>query len=263
MRRQLCIKLVLAIAMVAALAGMDAGGAAACSTGQQSCSGGYGVSEAFLGNGGALCDPGQSGSEQSTNYCAKVSVGETGVGNSSSTNYQAQAGFNTDRTPSLTFVVTSTNINLGTLSPGTPATGLAHFSVKTYLASGYQVVTAADPPANGAHLLTAMSSAGPSNPSTEQFGINLVANSSCGGGLPASLGANPVQVPDATFSFGAAASGYDTACQFKYHNGDTIAHATKSSGETDFTISYLINISNVTPGGTYTMDHVLVATSTF
>jgi hypothetical protein len=81
--------------------------------------------------------------------------------------------------------------------------------------------------------------------------------------LPSDLGANPVQVPDSTFSFGTVASGYDTPCQFKYVNGDTIAQSAKSSGETDYTISYIVNINNVTPGGTYTMNHVLVATSTF
>jgi len=48
-----------------------------------------------------------------------------------------------------------------------------------------------------------------------------------------------------------------------YQKGDTIARATKSSGETDFTISYIFNTTNVTPGGTYTVNQVLVATSTF
>jgi hypothetical protein len=72
-----------------------------------------------------------------------------------------------------------------------------------------------------------------------------------------------VEVPSSTYSFGAAATGYNTPCQFKYVNGDTVAQSTKSSGETDYTISYIFNISATTPGGVYTMQHVLVATSTF
>jgi hypothetical protein len=100
---------------------------------------------------------------------------------------------------------------------------------------------------------TAASSAG-----TEQFGINLRANTS-----PATFGAEPVQVPDGTFSFGTVASGYSTVNQYRYVKGETIASSGRSSGETDYTISYIMNISSVTPGGTYTMDHNLVATATF
>lgn len=247
---------------------------AACSNpNQQSCSSNYGVNEVSFGAGGQLCDI-ANGTGTSANYCAKSAFGELTVGNIASSNYQAQAGFNTDRTPSLTFCVYLSTcgdnpaINLGTLSSGTTATTNAKFAVKTYLASGYQVVTASDPPKNGSYTMQTPSSPTASNPSAEQFGINLVANNSCGGGLPGSLGASPAQIPDSTFSFGAAAhnSGsdyYDTACQFMYKKGDIIANATKSSGETDFTISYIFNTTNVTPGGTYTINQVLVATSTF
>lgn len=232
---------------------------AVCDPSFQTCSSSYGVSEAFFGSGGDLnsCSTGPTG------YCAKLSAGETAVGNTSSTNYQAQAGFNTDRTPYLEFIVNGTSINLGVLSAGTTATATAGFSVKTYLASGYVVTTASDPPVNGPHTLTNLTSPTANNTSAEQFGINLVANNGCGSGLPASLGSNPVQVPDSTFSFGAAAAGYNTACQFKYVKGDVVAQSTKSSGETDFTVSYIFNITATTPGGTYTMNHVLVATSTY
>jgi hypothetical protein len=105
---------------------------------------------------------------------------------------------------------------------------------------------------------------------TEQFGINVVANS-CPGSAPGSgsgscsgtLGANPSQDPDATFSFGHAATNYDVAISYTYNDGDIIAQSDTSSGFTLYTISYLFNISNVTPAGTYTMSQSLVATSTF
>lgn len=246
---------------------------AACSNpNQQSCTSNYGVNEVSFGAGGQLCEPGVSGN--SANYCAKSAFGELTVGNIASTNYQAQGGFDTNREPSLTFCVylstcgDNPTINLGTLTPGTTATTNAKFAVKTYLASGYQVITASDAPKSGSHIMQAPTSPTASNTSAEQFGINLVANNSCGGGLPGSLGASPVQVPDSTFSFGAAAHNsasdyYDTACQFMYQKGDVIANASKSSGETDFTISYIFNTTNVTPGGTYLINQVLVATSTF
>jgi hypothetical protein len=127
-------------------------------------------------------------------------------------------------------------------------------------------VNASDPPSTGAgptlHYLTGLTSQTASTTSTEQFGINVVANT-----LPASLSGgvskNPQQVPDATYSFGTAATGYDTANQYKYVKGDTIATSPKSSGTTIYTISYIYNISAVTPAGLYLLSHVLVATSTY
>lgn len=251
--QNLIISLLLALAMPSVAF-------AVCSAGQQSCTSTYAVGEAFFGSGGELNSCG-------TTYCAKQSAGELGVGKTSSTNYTAQAGFNTDRQPYLEFVVNTSSINLGVVTPGTAKTGTATFSVKTYLASGYVVRNASTPPTYSSYTISAPSSPTAFNSTTEMFGINLVANNSCSGspgnGIPTNLGLDPVQVPSSTYSFGAAATGYDTACQFKYADGDVIASSTKSSGETDFTISYLLNIKGTTPAGTYRMNHVIVATSTF
>lgn len=221
----------------------------------QSNSTNYQVNEVFFGTGGQL-------NACSTSYCSKQAAGETTVGNTASTNYQAQGGFNTDRTPSLEFIVSAANINLGVLNSGTTATASATFSVKTYLASGYAVTNASNPPTNGAYTMNALVTPTASNSSQEQFGINVVANTT-GCGAPVNFGANPVQVPSSVFSFGAAATGYNTCGLFKYVNGDTIASSSKSSGETDYTISYIFNVSRLTPGGVYAMNHIIVATSTF
>jgi len=93
---------------------------------------------------------------------------------------------------------------------------------------------------------------------TEQFGMNLVANTS-----PTTFGANPVQTPDSSFSSGAAASNYDTANNFRYVAGETIAYASESSGLTDYTISYIINAANTTAGGTYSGAQTLVCVGTY
>jgi hypothetical protein len=223
----------------------------------QSSSANYQVNEVFMGAGGDL-------NECSANYCAKDSVGETAVGDTTSPNYQAHAGFNTDRTPYLQFLVNGTNTNIGALSTGSTTTTTATFSVKNYLSSGYSVVTVSSPPKNNSYTMNALSTPTASSAGTEQFGMNLVANNSCSGaGMPSVLGASPAQVPSNAFSFGAAASGYNTACQFKYVPGDTIASSSSSSGETDYTISYIYNIGVLTPGGTYNFNDVLVATATF
>lgn len=239
---------------------------AACNPNQQSCSPSYGVNEVFFGTGGALCDPSNpSTSEHSASYCAKTSVGELGVGNTSSNSYQAQAGFNTNREPSLTFVVNPLSINLGTLSAGTTATATATFSVETYLASGYQVMTKSPPPQNGTYTMQTPGSATASNSSQEQFGMNLVANT-----LPASLSGVSSGPACQTSGFCnlpalSIASNYNQANKYYYPSSgsDTILTSSASSGTTNFTISYIFNTTNVTPGGTYTFNQVLVATSTF
>lgn len=217
----------------------------------QSSSPNYQVNEVFFGSGGALNDC-------SSHYCAKESLGETAVGDTSSPNYQAHAGFNTDRAPFLQFIVDGTNTDIGVVSTSSATTTTGTFSVKNYLSSGYQVVTISNPPKYNTYTMQNLTSPTSSIPGTEQFGINLVHNTS-----PTSVGANPSQVPSSTFSFGAAASGYDTTNKYKYVPGDTIAYSNSSSGETDYTITYLYNISNVTPGGTYGFNDVLVATATF
>jgi len=251
------------LALMIALGGLPAVASAVCSSGVQTCSSSYQVDEAFFGTGGEL-------NACSTTYCSKQSAGETGVGNTASTSYQAQAGFNTDRTPSLTMVVNTSSINLGILTPGTTKTATATFNVKSYLASGYIVTTNSPGPKDGSYVMASPASPTASNASSEQFGMNVVSNptsnSTCNTINPSQQvagSADPVQVPGATFSFGFAATNYNQACKFMYHDGDTIAQSNSSSGETDYTISYIFNITSLTPGGQYTMNQSLVATSTF
>lgn len=239
---------------------------------QQSSSSSYQVNEVFFGSGGELeaC----SGSQ----YCAKQSAGELTVGNTKGTAYQAQAGFNTDRTPWVEIAVQTPTVNVGVLSTSHPNVGTAEFFVKAYLSSGYVVQTAGAAPTYASHTFASPSSPVASSPGTEQFGINLVANTGITGAVDGSgasmpnFGTNPVQHTDAgfpsdPFGFGAAYNSgsqvYNTANQFKYTDGDIIASSLSSSGYTYYTISYLFNMSPVTPGGTYTMYQSLVATATF
>lgn len=248
------------LAVLALTIGLIGGTGMACAN-AQSCSTDYQVNEAFFGNGGQL------DTSCSSSYCAKQAAGETGVGNTASATYQAQAGFNTDRMPSLTVTVNNpqcsyynSGVNLGYLSDTATTTGNANFSVKAYLANSYTVTTVGAPPtSNGspAHTFAALTSGGASVTGTEQFGMNLVANTS------PSFGANPVQLPDSSFSFGQVASGYGTPNSFKYNNGDTIAQSAKSSGTTCFVMSYIFNISGSTPDGVYTFNQSIVATGSY
>lgn len=222
---------------------------------QQAVSPAYGVDEVFFGTGGTGDD------NCSVAYCAKTSTGELTTGFPNSTDYAVRAGNNTNREEYIEMVVNNGGTNFGSLTTSSAATATSSVSVKAYLASGYILTNGSDPPLNSAaipHTLTALATPTAYNASAEQFGINLAANTS-----PATFGAVPSQVPDSTFSYGTAASGYNTANLFKYVKGDTIASSTRSSGETNYTISYMFKINDTTPAGRYTFNHVIVATATY
>lgn len=214
----------------------------------------YRIDESFIGPGGNLDSASSSYSLES----GQQTVGNPGgVGESSSTNYTSQSGNTTTSDPRLVCTVNTSSLNFGALSTSVTATGTATFSVLNYTAYGYNVTILGSPPSNGGHTLSAMSSTGPSVTGTEQFGMNLRANT-----VP-SVGTDPVQVPSGTFSFGTTGANYGTVNNFRYVAGETIATSPKSSGQTDFTASYIINASTTTPGGKYTGSQTLLCTGTY
>lgn len=215
----------------------------------QSSSTNYRVDEYFFGNGGEL-------EACSGSYCAKQSAGETTVGNTASTNYQAQAGFNTANEPVLEVAVNG-DVNFGILDPASTKYGSATVQVRTYLASGYNMIITGPSPTYGPSSLSPIAFPAASTAGTEQFGINLRANTT------PIVGADPVQVPSTEFSFGMPAGDYNTTNSYKYINGDIIATSSSSSGQTNYTLSMIANISPVTPAGQYKSDLSIVVVSSF
>ena len=207
----------------------------------------------------------QSGSStlsESASYDARVSAGDLGIGLSESGSYQGYVGFINPDEEYVELVVPVQTIDMGVIDPGTPGTGTATFSARTYLNDSYIIVSPRDPPtSSGGAQLDPITTAAPSDPTSEQFGMNLVANTA-----PVAQGANPSRQPvdDGTFAFGEAAPGYNTANNYQYNAGDILARSvTKGYGETDYTISYIINVTTVTPAGLYIMEQDLVITATF
>ena len=195
----------------------------------------------------------------SANFKATGGAGDTAVGGSGSANFQTETGSNTSPDPNLTFNMTSSTVNFGTFSATASRTSTTTFSVINYTSFGYVVQIAGNPPSYGNHQIDAMSANALSQEGIEQFGVNLVANTS-----PTSFGANPQNgtAPN-NFGFGEAAPNYSTPNEFRYVSGETIAQAPKSSGKTDYTISYLVNVTPLTPGGTYGTDQTLIVTGTY
>lgn len=200
---------------------------------------------------------GSGGLEQSSsnNYTVSGATGDLSVGESSSGNYQIQAGSKTTNDPTLSFNFDNPSANFTDFSPTNASTATATFSISNYTSYGYIVQLFGNPPSNGNHTISAMSTTASSQVGIEQFGINLVANTS-----PTSVGANP---NNGQFGFGSITTNYSTSNKYRYVSGETIAQAPKSSGITVYTISYLVNVASITPGGKYTSNQTLIITGTY
>lgn len=258
-RRQLIVSAILALGM--------SGVASATLGDPSSSSSNYSVIEGEIGGNGQFNSSSSSYSINPNIDNGGSSLGESAVGNSSSNSYQTGSGFNTTAEPTLTFVINTSLVNLGALSTSTATFGTATFNVKNYSSSGYAVTILGNTPVYAGHNLAAMTTDTASSAGTEQFGINTVRNTS------AAQGANPIQIPSSSFSYGVAGDGitgtygttrpYTIPDKWRYNSGETIASGAKSSGETDFTMSFIANISTLTPGGQYTGAISLIATGTY
>jgi len=214
-------------------------GTAMAATESSSSSSNYMITEPQFGAGAATNDC-------SDNYCANMSVGDTAAGLMESSSFLAQAGGFTTDEPLLEVAASGGFANLGTLDPSRTTTLTMNVSVRNYLTGGYIVQLSGSPPSHESHQLTPLYEPMPSQPGVEQFGINLVANKT------PEVGANPVQVPSGDISFGQVAENYAIPDKFMYKSGDIIAFSNTDSGRTDYTISMILNISNITPKGWYT-----------
>jgi hypothetical protein len=138
-----------------------------------------------------------------------------------------------------------------------------------YTSYGYAVTIIGSPPTYGGNPIDAMTTDAASSVGTEQFGVNTVFNPS-----PVTVGANPAQhATTGVFSYGVAGDGvtgtfgttrpYTIPSNYRFNSGEVIASAPKSSGQTDYTLSFLANVANLTPSGHYTGSLTLVATGTY
>ena len=208
----------------------------------------YRFDESTVGAGGLV-------QSSSANYQGGNSLGDIAVGNSASANYQIMSPARNSDDPTLSVQIHSTAASFGSFSATSPSMATASFSVSNYTAFGYVVQIEGAPPKNGNRTIPALTSEASSEVGTEQFGINLVANTS-----PSSVGANPDQ---GEFGAGVAHPDYATPNKYHYASGDVIASAPKSSGITKFTISYLVNVAPLTKGGMYKTDQTIIVVGTY
>ncbi|MDB5167073.1 MAG: exported protein of unknown function [Candidatus Saccharibacteria bacterium] len=210
----------------------------------------YVFNESSIGAGGL-------NNSSSASYQGFDSLGSIGVGTSSSSNFQVASGSITPFDPALSVSINGT-VNFATaFSAATPTTATTSFTVSNYTTYGYVAQIYGSTPSNGTTTIAAMGTTTPAASAigTSQFGINLVANTS-----PISIGAN---LNNGQFGYGSVAANYNTSNVYRYVSGETIAQAAKNSGITTYTITYVVNVPALTPGGIYTSNQTLIVTGTY
>lgn len=181
----------------------------------------------------------------SQQYCAKASIGEMGKSSGATAPEFGEAKYSE---PILEMIITPGESNLGTLTTEDTATKITSIKIRNYMSGGYILQIIGDPPKYDGHPLNTPTTPTASKPGTEQFGMNIVANTTPG------VGADPKQAPADKGIFGEGEPGYATTNMFKYQSGDVFARSVQDSGGTDYTISMIVNISNSTPSGHYSGD---------
>ena len=209
----------------------------------------YQVIETSLGGTGLL-------NSKSNSYETQQSGAIIGIGTSTGTNYQVKAGHETTSAPALSIGILTSNPTFGTFSPTATETSTSQFSVIDYTSYGYIVEMYGNPPTNAyGHQIKALTSNGAPTTGTEEYGFNLVANTN-----PINFGAAP---NTGQFGVGDVATNYNTANSYRFNSGEEIAYAPKSSGQTIYTISYIVDVSSITPGGQYISTQNLICIPTY
>jgi hypothetical protein len=197
----------------------------------------YSVTETQIGGG--------SQQQCSTSYCSKSSAGDTTVGSGKSANYSAQFGSNTTDQPLLQVVTANGDHQLGVLDSSTTGIATSDVSVRHYLMAGYALELTGSSPTQGTHAIYPLPTPTASIMGKEQFGVNMVANTS-----PA-IGANPTLMPSGESALQFIDADYSQPNKFKYVPGDILARNYSQSGEISYRLSMIFNVSNTTPGGQY------------
>lgn len=149
----------------------------------------------------------------------------------------------------LTFTLTDDTVNLGTLGTAVTGADTSTFSAATNATSGYDVYVHGTTLTSGSDTIDPMTSSNTSTQDSEEFGLNVRDNAT------PDFGSNP------SGGSGTGATGYNTADNFQFNDGDKVAQSTTSSNTTAFTVTYIANIAGATEAGAYqtVLNYTIVA----
>ncbi len=147
---------------------------------------------------------------------------------------------------------TGSSVSLGILTTSSTGAGTSQIGVTTNAGSGYNITINGTTLTSGANTIAALTSPTTSSQGTAQFGVNLRSNSS------PSIGVDPAGAGTA-----APTTNYNTVNSYTFNNADQIATSSGSDNFRLFTVSYIANITPVTPPGTYSTTLTYICTATF
>lgn len=143
-------------------------------------------------------------------------------------------------------------LNLGDFASNRATTGQLQMAIATNAANGYMVSIDGQTMASGGNALPPLSVPSSSGPGTNQFGINLRANSN-----PTS-GADPIGPGS-----GSPTARYNGINKFAFQKGDVLASSVNPDDYRKYTVTYLVNIRNDQPAGVYAGTYTYVGMGNF
>lgn len=160
-------------------------------------------------------------------------------------------------------------------SPTDTAVATSQMAASTNAERGYNITVNGPTLTSGANTIPGMSSQAAPARGTSQWGLNLRANSTTVS-TPA-FGAEVSPSSNGNTHKAQANTGYQTADQFKFVTGDSVANSASASpatlgtvyttpGPTNsqvYTASYIVNVSGIQPPGTYTTTLTYICTALF
>lgn len=143
--------------------------------------------------------------------------------------------------------------DMGQLSDRSTLTAQSQMSVGTNASGGFAITANGQPMSAGTSVIDAPSRPTASIQGSNQFGINLVANSN-----PA-IGSDPI----GTWANAVSSPNYSVPNQYMYVPGDTVAYSANVSLMKKFTVSYIVNSSPNLRAGVYTTTITYIASGRF
>lgn len=143
--------------------------------------------------------------------------------------------------------------DMGQLETDSTLVAYSQMAVGTNASAGFSITAHGGPPAAGTSVIDEIQTPTQSIPGTNQFGINLVANSAPAiGGDPEGPFANAVPSPD-----------YGIPDTYKFVDGDEVAFSPNVSLMRKFTVSYILNASPSLKAGVYSTTITFLAAGNF
>lgn len=143
--------------------------------------------------------------------------------------------------------------DMGDLIPGSTALARSQMAAGTNASDGFAIAAYGTSMLAGGSEIPALSQPTESRPGTNQFGINLVENTT------PIHGANPDNTADAALP----TPDYAQSNRFTFRNGDVVAQSPGVALTSRFTVSYLVNVSNALPAGVYTTTITYICSGRF